>query len=43
MREELTIKQNDFWRLVNREQFLLMCFNARLQYRIRKYLNFSQI
>jgi len=40
MRKELTIKQDDFWRLINREQFLLICFNARLRYRIRMYLYF---
>ncbi|UJR24912.1 hypothetical protein I4U23_006276 [Adineta vaga] len=34
MRKELTIKQDDFWRLINREQFLLHCFNARLRYRL---------
>ncbi|CAF3627836.1 unnamed protein product [Rotaria socialis] len=34
MRKELTIKQDDFWRLINREQFLLFYFDARLRYRI---------
>ncbi len=40
MGKELTIKQNDFWRLINREEFLLRYFNARLRYRIRMYLYF---
>jgi hypothetical protein len=40
MRKELTIKQDDFWRLINREQFLFLYFNARLQYRIRMYSHF---
>jgi len=39
MRKELTIKQNDFWRLINREQFLYSYFNARLRYRIRMFEN----
>ncbi|CAF1034196.1 unnamed protein product [Adineta ricciae] len=34
MRRELTIKQDDFWRLINREQFLLHYFDARLRYRL---------
>ncbi|CAF1457543.1 unnamed protein product [Adineta steineri] len=34
MSKELTIKQDDFWRLINREQFLLIYFNARLRYRL---------
>jgi len=37
MRKELTIKQEDFWRLINREQFLLKYFQVRLRYRIRTY------
>ena len=37
MRRELTIKQDDFWRLINREQFLLHYFDARLRYRLRTY------
>ena len=40
MTKELTIKQDDFWRLINREQFLWRYFNARLRYRIRTYLHF---
>ncbi len=40
MRKELTIKQDDFWRLLNREQFLYTYFNARLRYRIRMYSDF---
>jgi hypothetical protein len=43
MRKELTIKQDDFWRLINREQFLLIYFNARLRYRIRMYLLFFSL
>ena len=40
MRQEVTIKQDDFWRLLNREKFLLKYFNARLRYRIRMYSDF---
>jgi hypothetical protein len=43
MRKELTIKQDDFWRLINREQFLLLYFDAQLRYRIRMYLIFFKI
>jgi hypothetical protein len=39
MKKELTIKQDDFWRLINREQFLFIYFNARLRYRIRMYFD----
>lgn len=39
MRKELTLKQDDFWRLLAREQFLWQYFNARLRYRIRTYLS----
>jgi len=43
MRKELTIKQDDFWRLINREQFLLLYFDAQLRYRIRMYLVFLKL
>lgn len=38
MCKELTIKQDHFWRLLNREIFLFKYFNAKLQYRIRMSL-----
>ena len=40
MGRELTIKQEDFWRLINREKFLWTYFNAQLRYRIRMLLFF---
>ena len=42
-REESTIKQDDFWRLINREKFIAKYFNARLQYRIRTYLTIDTL
>jgi len=42
MKKELTIKQDDFWRLINREQFLSVSFHVKLQYRIRMYF-FSKL